>query len=148
MLGAGLYLLIWSDIDIWSLADGLIQPFLVSDWEVLQHKLYALLLLSVGAIEWLRRRGRLAHALWRWPLPLFAIAGGALLLPHMHHVLTDARVIELHHRIMGATAILAGSAKLLPDLLRSSSAQERARWELVWAALLLLIGIELLLYIE
>jgi putative copper resistance protein D len=148
LLGAGLYLLFWSDIDTWSLADGLIQPFVVGDWEAIQHKLYALLLLTVGLIEWRLRQGRLTGAAWRWPLPLFAIIGGALLLPHMHHVLTDVRVIELHHRIMGATAMLGGSARLLPDLRRSPSAEERARWELVWATLLLLIGIELLLYFE
>ena len=148
LLGTGVWLLIWSDIDTWSLADGLIQPFLVGDWAAIQHKTYAALLLSIGAIEWRRQQGRLTHPAWRWPLPLLAIIGGALLLPHMHHAEGDIHLIQLHHRIMGTTAILAGLVKLAPELSGAASAGQRARWEVAWAALVLLIGLELLLYTE
>jgi len=148
MVGAGFYLLIWSDADAWLLPDGLIAPLIAGDMEVIQHKLYALLLLAVGVVEWFRRRGRLTPDAWRWPLPLFAIAGGALLLMHQHHVLTDMRLIQAHHRVMSVTAMLAGSAKMVPDLIRRPSVHEQDRWDLVWAILILLIGIELLLYQE
>jgi len=149
MLGAGIYLLIWSDIDVWSMRDVFVQPFIVGDRETLQHKLYAVCLLAVGAIEWRRRQGRLTHPGWQWPLPLLAIVGGVLLYTHMHNVLTDIRVINMHHRLMGAAAILAGSVKLVPAVLpRLGGAERRASWEMAWGILVVLIGVELLLYFE
>jgi hypothetical protein len=149
MLGVGFYLLIWSDIDAWPLVEGFYKPFLVGDWEAIQHKLYAMLLLATGVIELLRRRGRLARPVWRIPLPLFAIIGGVLLFLHVHHVHTGMEVIKLHHRIMGATAILAGCCKLVPDVSRTAeSVMKRPAWDLAWSVLLFLVGLELMLYFE
>lgn len=149
MLGAGIYLLIWSDIDVWSMRDVFVQPFIVGDLETLQHKLYAVCLLAIGGIEWFRRRGRLTHPAWGWPLPLLAMFGGALLDAHMHNVLTNVQVITVHHRLMGAAAILAGAVKLVPTVMpRLGGAERRASWEMAWATLVVLIGVELLLYFE
>lgn len=149
LLGAGGYLLVWSDIDVWSLRDVFVQPFLVGDMETLQHKFYAVCLLAVGVIEWLRRRGRLTHPAWEWPLPLFAILGGVMLFAHMHSVLTDVRVIQMHHRLMGAAAILAGACKLAPAVMpRLGTDGRRTSWDTAWAILIVLIGAELLLYFE
>jgi len=152
MLGAGFYLLVWSDIDAWPLVEGLYKPFLVGDWETIQHKLYAALLLATGVIELLRRRGRLARPWWRVPLPLFAIVGGVLLFFHQHHVHAGMEVIMLHHRILGTTAILAGCCKLVPDFIgssrRTAGALGRPAWDLVWSVLVFLVGLELMLYFE
>lgn len=149
MLGAGFYLLIWSDIDAWPFIEGFYKPFLVGDWEALQHKLYAVLLLAIGVIELLRRSGRLAGSWWRVPLPLFAIIGGVLLFLHKHYVHTGMDVIMLHHRILGTTAILAGCCKLMPDINRAAeSVLKRPAWDLVWGVLILLVGLELMLYFE
>lgn len=152
MLGAGFYLLIWSDIDAWPLVEGFYKPILVGDWETIQHKLYAVLLLATGVIELLRRRGRLARPWWRVPLPLFAIAGGVLLFLHTHHVLAGMDVIMLHHRIMGTTGILAGCCKLVPDVIGSSRGPAgvpgRPAWDLVWSVLIFLVGLELVIYFE
>jgi hypothetical protein len=152
MLGTGIYLLIWSDIDAWPFVEGLYKPFLIGDWETIQHKLYAVLLLTTGVIELLRRRGRLEKPGWWVPLPLFSIVGGLLLFLHFHHVHTGMDVILLHHRIMGATAILAGCCKLVPDALGSSHGTAafpgRPAWDLVWSILLLQVGLELMLYFE
>jgi len=150
MLGAGVYLLLFSDIDVWSMRDVFIQPFLIGDRETLQHKLYAVGLLAVGVIEWRRRQGRLSSPLWEWPLPLFAILGGAMLYAHMHNVVTDVQVIHMHHRLMGAAAILAGVVKLVPasGLPGLGDASKRPSWETAWASLVVLIGVELLLYFE
>ena len=150
MLGAGIYLLIWSDIDVWSMRDVFVQPFLTGDMETLQHKFYAVCLLAVGAIEWRRRQGRLTGPWWQWPLPLFAILGGSMLYAHMHNVVTDVRVIEMHHRLMGAAAILAGAVKLVPasGLPGLGEPSKHSSWETAWAMLVVLIGVELLLYFE
>jgi hypothetical protein len=152
MLGTGIYLLIWSDIDAWPFVEGFYKPFLVGDWETIQHKLYAVLLLTTGGIELLRRRGRLENPGWRVPLPLCSIIGGQLLFLHVHHVHTGMEVILIHHRIMGTTAILAGCCKLVPDGLETSRETAgmpgRPAWDLVWSILLLQVGLELLLYFE
>ena len=150
MLGAGVYLLIWSDIDVWSMSAVFVQPFLIGDMETLQHKFYAVCLLAVGVIEWRRRQGRLTNPLWQWPLPLFAILGGSMLYAHMHNVVTDVQVIHMHHRLMGAAAILAGAVKLVPasGLPGLGEPSKHSSWETAWAMLVVLIGVELLLYFE
>ena len=49
---------------------------------------------------------------------------------------------------MGTMAVTAGSSKLLSDWFRSPSHEGVSKWELLWAGLLLLIGIQLLIYSE
>jgi len=143
MLGAGAFLLIWSDHEAWPIGSlGFVQTFFGPDWEIIQHKLYAILLLAVGSIELLRRTGRLAPAWWKMPLPALAIIGGLVLFLHSHGAHPAAHKIAIHHTIMGTMAIAAGSSKLV------SEAPDRSRWGLAWACLILLIGVQLLLYSE
>ena len=140
---AGLLLLIFSDHDAWPIGTmTLAQTLSGADPEILQHKLYGILLLIVGAIESVRRSGRLGGFGWRVPLPLFAIVGGLMLLSHSHGAHPSAHKIALHHTVMGALAISAGSGKLVANGL------SRPRWELAWPLLILIIGIQLLFYSE
>ena len=54
------------------------------DAEARQHKIYAVLLLAMGMMEYLRVRGKLS-AFWRtWTFPVLALAGVVLLLFHDH----------------------------------------------------------------
>ena len=83
-VGAGLYLLAWSDKEIWP------RGFLSWTWlihhdaEARQHKIYGILLLVMGAIEYLRWRGKLT-TWWRsWAFPILAAVGACLLLVHDH----------------------------------------------------------------
>src|SRR2546428_6818807 len=58
MLGAGGYLIIWSDHDTWPIGSlSFTQTFFNGDFETLQHKLFAILLLVVGASALLKRMG-------------------------------------------------------------------------------------------
>ena len=146
MLGAGGYLMIWSDHEAWPIGSlSFAQTFFSDDFETVQHKLYAILLLGVGSIEFLRRMGRIGHAAWGIPLPLFALIGGVMLFLHSHGTHPSAHKIAMHHAVMGTTAILAGLCKITagvkPQVGRSS-------WALAWSALVLLIGVELLVYTE
>ncbi len=62
MLGAGGFLMIWSDHDAWPIGSlSFAQTFFSDDYEIVQHKLYAILFLSVGAVEFLRRTGKVTH---------------------------------------------------------------------------------------
>ncbi len=158
MVGAGLYLLIWSDHEAWPIGRmSLTETLWSDDLEILQHKLYAVLLLAVGTIEALRHLGRIRHGLWQAPLPVFAILGGLLLFLHGHGAHPAAHKIALHHAIMGTLAMSAGACKLMPGWTAGGRRTELgggprktrcSRWDLVWAGLICLIGIQLLVYTE
>ncbi|MGC3975351.1 MAG: hypothetical protein QM771_13355 [Nitrospira sp.] len=146
---AGLFLLIWSDHDAWPIGSmTFAQTFLGSDPEVLQHKTYGVLALAVGTIEFLRRLGRFANAVWTVPLPIFAVVGGLMLFSHSHGGHPAADKIALHHVMMGTMAIIAGSSKLISGWRQGQLVTERSYWELVWASLVFVIGVQLLFYSE
>ena len=146
MLGAGGFLMIWSDHEAWPIGfKSFADTYFSDDFETLQHKLYAMLLLSVGAIEMLRRTGRVTHMAWGMPLPVFALIGGVMLFLHSHGAHPSAHKIAIHHAVMGTTALLAGTCKIIAG---TKTQVGRSPWGLTWAVLVLLIGIELLAYSE
>lgn len=83
-VAAGLYLLAWSDKEIWP------RGFLSWTWlihhdaEARQHKMYGILLLIMGSIEYLRWRGKLTVWGRTWAFPILALMGACLLLVHDH----------------------------------------------------------------
>ncbi len=125
-----------------------LRPFSAVTRKSFSIRVYGLLSLTVGAIELLRRLGQIRHAAWVGPLPLFAIIGGLMLFSHSHGIHPSAAKIATDHAIMGTMAVTAGSSKLLSDWFRSPSHRELSKWELPWAVLILLIGIQLLIYSE
>ena len=147
LLASGFFLLVWSVHNAWPIgALSFVETFFGSDPEIFQHKSYGLLSLTVGAIESLRRLGQIRHAAWVAPLPLFAIIGGLMLFGHSHGLHPSAAKIATDHAMMGSMAVTAGSSKLLSDWFRSPSYAGSSKWELPWAVLILLIGIQLLTY--
>lgn len=158
MLGAGTYLMIWSDHEAWPIGSlGFVQTFFSGDWEILQHKAFAILDLAVGTIELLKRMGRLGHAIGHVPLPASAVIAGLMLFLHSHGAHPAAHKIALHHAVMGAMAIIAGSSKFASgwtmqraSVTKGSDLQHlpSRSWGVTWAGLILLIGIQLLLYSE
>ncbi|HKW86091.1 MAG TPA: hypothetical protein VJM82_03390 [Nitrospiraceae bacterium] len=158
MLGAGTFLMIWSDHEAWPIGSlSFVQTFFGGDWETLQHKVYAILLLAVGTIELLKRMGRLGRVVWRVPLPAFAVFGGLMLFLHSHGAHPAAHKIALHHTVMGVMAVAAGSSKLVSGwtMQRASTTKgsdtqnlPTRSWGVAWAGFILLIGIQLLVYTE
>jgi hypothetical protein len=149
MFLSGAFLLIWSDHEAWPIGSlSFLQTFLGGDWEIMQHKLFGILPMSVGIIEGLRRLGWLQHPGWKVPLPAFAIIGGYLLLSHNHGGHPGAEKIAMHHAVMAVMAVTAGSSKLAADWRGDRNASNSRRWELLWAALVVFIGIQLLIYSE
>jgi len=146
MLGAGGFLMIWSDHDAWPIGSlSFAQTFFSDDYEIVQHKLYAILFLSVGAVEFLRRTGKVTHMAWEMPLPVLALIGGVMLFLHSHGTHPSAHKIAIHHAVMGTTALVAGLCKVTAGVKRQEG---RSPWALAWTALVLLIGVELLVYTE
>lgn len=149
LLAAGSFLLIWSDHDAWPIGSlSFMQTFFGSDSEIFQHKSYALLSLTVGTIEMFRRLGQIGHAAWATPLPLYAIIGGLMLFGHSHGGHPSAHKIAMDHALMSIMAVTAGSSKLLSNWFRSPSHTQSSKWELLWPGLILLIGMQLLIYSE
>jgi putative copper resistance protein D len=151
MLSAAAYLFVWSDHDAWPIG-GLSfgQTFFAGDLEIVQHKIYAVLLLAIGVVESLRRLGRIKQPIWATPLPVFAIIAGLLLFLHQHGDHPGAQRIVLNHMIMGTMAVLAGSLKLTtgPAATVSAYFKPRIGWHMAWPALIFLIALQLLLYAE
>ena len=146
MLLTGSFLLIWSDHEGWPVGQrSFTQTYFGDDWEMIQHKFFGIMLLTVGVVETLRRRGWLQRVMWRLPLPGLAIIGGLSLFLHSHGAHPAAHKIALHHAAMGAMAVTAGTSKVASIWQRAAVQQ---RWELLWGVLVLLIGIQLLFYSE
>ncbi len=149
LLSSGFFLLIWSDHEAWPIGSlSFIQTFFAGDSEILQHKSYALLCLAVGIIELLRRLGQIDHAVWATALPAFAIIGGLMLFSHSHGLHPSAHKIAMGHALMGTMAVTAGSSKLLANWFRSPSHSLPSKGILLWVALVLLIGMQLMIYSE
>jgi hypothetical protein len=155
MLSAGGYLMIWSDHDTWPIGSlTFSRTFFSDDYETIQHKLYAIMLLGVGLVKLFRRMGYARHAVWGVSLPAFALAGGLMLFLHSHSTHPAAHTIAIHHSVMGTTAILAGLCKLAADPFHTLALSgdrvpgTPSGWGLAWSVLVLLIGLELLYYTE
>lgn len=91
---AGLFLAAWSDAEIWPRGNLSWTWLLHHDTEARQHKIYAILLLAMGLVEYLRARGSLGR-FWRvWSFPILAVIGAGLLLVHDHTGSSGARSPE------------------------------------------------------
>ena len=109
------FLFLRSDPEVWPLGDiGFFASF--RDVEVLQHRVFVVLIAAFGIFEWRVRTGRGREALGRdWCFPLLCAGGGVLLLTHSHAIanLKDQLLIELTHTPLALAGIVAGWARWL-----------------------------------
>jgi len=149
MTAVGFFLLIWSDHDGWPIGPrGLVETFLTGGFETVQHKWFGILSLCIAGIEWMRRIDLVRSRWLRAALPAFAIAGGLSLFLHSHGNHPSAHQIAIHHAVMGLMALTAGSSKLVSGFTLPRPAAGRSPWEFAWGILVLLIGLQLLIYSE
>src|SRR5580765_7246491 len=83
-IAAGAFLAVWSDAEIWPRGNLNWTWLLQHDAEARQHKIYAILLIAIGVIEYLRARARLSRKWAPWAFPVLAIFGGVFLFFHDH----------------------------------------------------------------
>ena len=81
---AGLFLALWSDGEIWPRGNVSWLWLFHHDAEARQHKVYSLLLVAIGTVEYIRIRGSLPRFWRKWAFPLIAIVGAGMLLVHDH----------------------------------------------------------------
>lgn len=95
----GLYLFIWSDPESWPVGSQTLHHVLTQNTQVLQHKIFSLLLLGLGTVEFIRVRKNLRSV---WVAALFPIlaAIGALLLFYHSPLSHAGGMNESAHRAM------------------------------------------------
>ncbi len=157
LVGSGIFLLIWSDHEAWPIGSWTLAETLSGkDPEMLQHKIFGILALSVGTVEWLRRAGRLSHWVWSALLPGFALVGGLMLFIHMHGPHPAGHQIQIHHNIMGSLALAGGLAWFAGEWVHRptratptfSHQGKRPILKILWAVAVITIGVQLLFYSE
>ena len=148
---AGLFVFIWSDTELWPFGHRQWLEALRNNPEVLQHKIFAALLLVLGAIEWQRARGVLTAAWSAWVFPVVAVVGSVILIFHHHeggmvgehHMETMAR-IQSQHMSYTLSGLMIGLVKGLSELKLPSQRFLSKLWPLIMAGL----GVMLMFYRE
>jgi len=148
---SGLFLLVFSDTELWPYGPQSWWYGLTHNLEDLQHKTFAVILLALGVIEVQRARGMLKSAWAGWLFPVLACCGSVMLLFHEHrsgihgaaHMTTMAR-IQAEHFKFAATGFSIGFFKGLSEI--------HTRWQVIfrklWSLLMIVLGVLLMLYSE
>lgn len=146
-LGLSAFILLRADPECWPLGP---RPFWASfsEPDVLEHRMFAVLIAIFALFEWGVETGRL-----RWPraayvFPAMCALGGALLLTHSHSM-GDAKeemFAEMTHTPVALLGATAGWGRWIELRLPGNRATRWAGW--VWPCCLVLIGLLLLNYRE
>jgi hypothetical protein len=138
----GVYLFVTADPEAWpSGPKRFVEIF--GDLSVLQHKLYALLLVTIGVIAGLRAYGTLNGRHARYLVPLVGALGGISLFVHLHDGSFHLNAIYLQHAAMGVIAVGLGATLWLT---RRTHAERILKW--AWPSFIILMGAVLLFYVE
>jgi putative copper resistance protein D len=150
-LVSGIFLLIFSDTELWPFASQSWYYGLTHHREVLQHKVFAVLLLGLGVIELRRTRGTLNGKWSGWVFPVVAAAGSVMLLFHEHQGgMMGPNHMELMHRIQSEhySFSVTGMGIALSKGLSETSFEWRPFFERLFPTLLVVLGALLLVYVE
>ena len=142
----GSFLFFRSDPEVWPLGDvGFFASF--RDPEVVQHRIFVVLIVIFALFEWRVRAGGLGRTRAALVFPLICALGGALLLTHSHALsnIKEQLLIEITHVPLALAGIAAGWARWLELRLDGRSARVAA-W--VWPVAFLVAGSVLLIYRE
>ena len=148
---AGFFLLVFSDTELWPFGPQNWWYGLTHNLEDLQHKTFAVILLTLGGLEIQRVRGVLKSAWAVWAFPALALFGSVLLLFHEHHSavhgaehMTVMARIQAEHLNFAIAGSSIGVVKGLSEL--------RTRWQAAfmksWPLLLIVLGVLLMRYTE
>jgi len=145
-MALAVFLFLRADPENWPLGpNGFWKSFLVA--EVLQHRLFVLLIIGFAIFEWRVQNGR-SHSTWMpYVFPGICALGGAVLLSHSHSLSNskDSTLIELSHIPMAILAVYAGWSRWLELRMEPESPKVLSR---IWTVCFFAIGAALLLYRE
>jgi len=148
---SGLFLLVFSDTELWPFGPQSWWYGLTHNPEDVQHKAFALILLALGIIEVQRARGILKSVWVGWLFPALACCGSVLLLFHEHHSgmhgaahMTTMARIKAEHLNFAVTGFGIGIFRGLSEV--------PTRWRVaaakLWPLLMIALGVLLVLYRE
>lgn len=140
------FLFFRSDPEVWPLGDvGFLES--LRDPEVVQHRVFVVLIAGFGIFEHRVRTGRIRAPGAALAFPLLTAMGGALLLTHQHALsnIKDQLLIEITHVPLALLGITAGWARWL-ELRLDPPGNRIAAW--VWPIAFVLVGAVLLAYRE
>ncbi len=146
--GLSAFILLRADPENWPLGP---RPFWQSFYEpdVLQHRIYAVLILGFAVFECAVQVGRVRPKWARFAFPLLCAAGAALLLTH-NHTLGDIKeelLAEMSHSMLAVLGATAAWARWL-ELRLPRQVGERRFAGYVWPVALMMAGLVLLDYRE
>ena len=148
---AGLFLLVFSDTEIWPFGPQSPWYAITHNSEDLQHKTFAVILLLLGYVAFQRARGRWTAAWTAWLFPVVGGAGAILLLFHVHsgdmhapHAMATMEHIQKQHRWFAA----AGLGIALTNGLAETSQKWQRLFRVAWPAMLIILGLLLVFYTE
>ena len=150
-LAAGLFLLVFSDTEIWPFGPQTPWFALTHNLEDLQHKIFSIILLAIGYVELERARGRLRAPWATWFFPFAGVTGAVLLLFHVHggdmhspHAMETMEHILKQHRWFAAT----GLGVALTNGLAGTPQKWQQLFKKTWPLLLIVLGVLLTQYTE
>jgi putative copper resistance protein D len=143
--GLAAFLFVRNDPRAWPLGPtGFWQSLTLPD--VLQHRVFVVLVVLFGVFEWMVRTERLATRPWAYVFPLLCAAGGGLLLTHSHAMfgLKQEFLAEVTHAPLGLAGAFCGYGRWLE--LRLPGSARTSGW--LSTACFTLVGVILLFYRE
>jgi putative copper resistance protein D len=146
-LGLAVFLFLRADPENWPLGPrSFWQSFAVAD--VLQHRLFVLLIIAFSIFEWSVQTGRTSGRRAALVFPAVCAAGGALLLTHSHSLgnIKEELLVEVSHIPLAILGVTAGWARWLELRLASDRPRYVLAW--IWPVCFVLIGVVLLNYPE
>jgi copper resistance protein D len=148
---AGLFVLVWSDTELWPFGHRQWLEALQNNREVLQHKIFAVLLLALGTVEWQRTRGALKAAWAAWVFPVIAVVGSIILIFHQHeggmageHHMETMKRIQSEHMSYFACGLGIGLTNGLSELKNRAA----GFFGKIWPLLMVVLGVLLMFYKE
>ena len=148
---AGLFVLIFSDTEIWPFGPQSPWYAITHNAEDLQHKIFAVILLALAYVEFRRVRGRWKAPWAAWFFPILGAGGALLLLFHVHGgnmhgpgAMATMEHIQRQHRWFAA----AGLGIALANGLAETNLKWQQFFAKVWPVLLIVLGVLLTQYTE
>lgn len=147
-LALAIFILMRADPETWPLGP---RPFWGSfaEPEVLEHRMFAVLIAAFAIFEWAVETGRLASQRAALVFPALCALGGALLLTHMHGFGNDDKnemLVGLSHSAIAVLGATAGWTRWLQIRLPGRKVSRFFAW--VWPVCFVLVGVILLDYRE
>lgn len=150
-LAAGLFVLVFSDTEIWPFGPQTPWYAITHNAEDLQHKIFAVILLALGYVEFQRTRGQFKAPWTAWFFPVVGAAGAILLLFHEHsgnmqapHAMETMEHIQAQHRWFATT----GLGIAVTNGLAETPQKWQQLFKKIWPALLIVLGVLLMQYTE